>query len=680
MIKKILFMVLMMLLMTSLAGTAANMQVTSSALPAMGGSIAPNGLKFFSGAATYTITVNAGWSISSILIDGVASAIATTKTIPFDTSKVHTIKVSFSQSTYSITTSAGPGGQIQITGGAGTNIAAGSNRAIIVSPSTGYRIQSYQVDGGTPVTPADPTVAATIPFNNITANHSVSAIFELIPVVTADAGADQTIGTDSNGAASTTLNGSATSNVGAFSCQWVVIDKPAGSTTSFGNGNSTTTVFNVDRIGIYKVSLSVTSGGVTVTSTPATITVLTPTQAASRTCTQCHAGQAQVVDWQASIHATSFSGASCPSCHMPNGEAHPGQNTSSMGNVCRNCHTDAQGNVPGHPFAIGTNPCVFCHNPHTTQASACDGCHDCPPATASHLKHFGGTVAQSRYGDIRITQSFGNYSSAYIFGCGNCHPMDVAKHGNGVVDVELNNPQATAGSIKALNPASAAYIAGNTVFVDAKGLPYTEGTCNNVYCHSYKEWTTTSAIPENDPNWQDKVVAVRKYRTVTWGGAPLACSGCHANPPQTSSPANDGGAGDSHSWIDPLGYQNLHTWNMGYAPISCKYCHNDTVKQLNTFTEDSMGIRTLGNVPISSYSKHVNGTNDVAFDRQNPFVYSSYGSGTIPMSLANATYDPATKNCSNVSCHIQQTTVPWGKPYRWYNYDSECDSCHGYAN
>ena len=116
------------------------MQVTSSALPATGGSITPNGLKFFSGAANYTISVNTGWSIGSILIDGVASAIATTKTVPFDTSKAHTIKVTFTQGSYSITTSAGTGGQIQITGGAGTNITPGSNRAVIVlpPPATGF--------------------------------------------------------------------------------------------------------------------------------------------------------------------------------------------------------------------------------------------------------------------------------------------------------------------------------------------------------------------------------------------------------------------------------------------------------------------------------------------------------------------------------------------------------------
>ena len=469
-----------------------------------------------------------------------------------------------------------------------------------------------------------------------------------------------------------------------ITCQWNVTDKPTGASATFGNGDNATTTFSVDKLGIYKVTLTANSGGVTITSAPATITVLTPSQAASSVCITCHVGQAQVVDWQASIHATSPlpGAAACPSCHMPNGESHPGQNISTMGNVCSNCHTDTQGNVPGHPFAINGNPCIFCHNPHTAQGGACDACHECPPTSASHQKHYGGTIAQARYGDLRITQTFGDNGTTYIFGCGNCHPMNAAKHGNGVVDMELSNPLATAGSIKALNPASAAYVAGSTVFTDARGLTYTNGTCSNIYCHSYTDWTTPGGVPlatdcqpSSSSYWPQNLVITKVYKTVTWGSGPLSCSGCHANPPRSVYPANDGGAGNSHSWIDGDGYENLHNWNMGFAPVSCKDCHNDTVKQANTFTRNALDVATLSEVPISNHSKHVNGINDVSFDKQNPFVYQSYG-GNTSMSLTNATYDVPTKTCMNVSCHINQTTVKWGTPYRYFDYSYECDRCH----
>jgi len=392
-------------------------------------------------------------------------------------------------------------------------------------------------------------------------------------------------------------------------------------------------------------------------------------------CVTCHS-PAIPTEFAASKHSIRAGSASCRFCHV--GGVH------NPNSACIDCHN------PGSPYGLpwpptglefhndytGTNRCAECHNQHYVVASGCDGCHGAPPATASHLKHFGGAVSQAGYGDLRIAQNFTANAASYIIGCGNCHPMDMSKHRNGVVDIELYNQQATAGSLKARNPESAGYVAGPSVNTDSNGIPYTEGTCSNVYCHSYNDWTTTAAIPADDPNWQDKVVVTRKYKSATWGGATLDCSGCHGNPTQTSYPANDGGAGDSHAWIDSYGYGNLHTFNMAADPVSCSYCHNDTVKLKNSFTRDYMDVTVLGDVPIHNFSKHVNGSNDVAFDTQKPFVYYS-SSSHVSMSLAGATYTPATKTCSNVSCHMQETTVKWGTPYRIY-YDA-CDKCHGYG-
>ncbi len=392
-------------------------------------------------------------------------------------------------------------------------------------------------------------------------------------------------------------------------------------------------------------------------------------------CSTCH-NPAIISDFTASKHYGPAGTASCSFCHV--------QGVHNPAAACINCHN------PGNPLGLpwpptgmnfhdeytGTNLCTTCHNKHSTSVSGCGSCHDNPPATASHLKHFGSTTVVSGYGDLRITGAFTNYSSGYVFGCGNCHPMDISKHKNGVVDVELYNSLATAGSIKARNPASAGYVAGSETFTDSKGVAYTKGKCSNVYCHSYNESATTATIGDGESNWEAKVVTTRIYKTVTWGSSALGCAGCHGNPTQTTSLTNDGGAGDSHSWIDSQGYQNLHTYNMGGDPVSCKFCHNDTVKQLNSYTTDGMGVRTLSAVPISNFSKHVNGNNDVAFDTQNPFVYKTYYSGDVSRSLAGATYAPETKTCSNVSCHREQTVVKWGTPYRWYY--NECNVCHSY--
>lgn len=326
--------------------------------------------------------------------------------------------------------------------------------------------------------------------------------------------------------------------------------------------------------------------------------------------------------------------------------------------------------------------CNFCHETvqHSPTWQGCKTCHGNPPATASHLKHFGVSTNYVPYGDTSITKDFagGQY---YGMSCGNCHPLDNVKHRNGMVEVELYNAAAPEGSLKAKNTSSAAYTPGGTVYYDGNGIPYTLGTCSNVYCHSYNSWTTPGGVPtpwpqnQNDPPVPPNTVTTRNYQTLTWGGTSLTCSGCHANPPKTNYYTNAGGSGDSHAWLDDFGYEDLHGYNMGFLwPVSCRTCHNDTVKNLNTWTYGTFGewsdVSFYGDVPISNYSKHVNGTNDVAFDKVNPLVYRS------TFNLTNAVYDPATKTCSNVSCHRSQTTVTWGSPYRWWS--SECYTCHSY--
>jgi predicted CxxxxCH...CXXCH cytochrome family protein len=663
--------VLMSLLLLPVLAGATNMQVSSSVSPVSGGTITPNGIKYSAKAITYTVAPNTGWSLASVLIDGVDAAgsqivDSTHYVVAFDTSKVHTIKASYSQRLFSITATAGAGGTIQVTGGGNVNITPGSSRDVVIAPDTGYRIATLTINGS-PVTVAAPTVAYTKSFVNIQSNITANATFSVIPTATVYAGANKTVSGSSTG-----LIGSVSSNLTPTSYLWQVSSGPRG---SFTNGNTLTPTFNYSELGTYTITLTVTVGGIAFTSSPATITVSTSVMEASKNCTTCHAGQTQVTDWLASPHAKSnlSSVPSCPACHMPNNEVHPGQITSTMVYVCITCHTDSP---QAHPVVI-TNTCITCHNPHTAAASGgCNSCHDSPPNTASHQKHYASNAVGVKYGDLRITQSFTNYSSGYVFGCGNCHPMDIAYHNNGVVNVELYNPLATIGSLKAKNPVTATYVTGPEVFLGSNGIPYTKGTCSNIYCHSYNDSTTIGAIGDGDVNWEAKTVITRIYKNVTWGVTVLSCSGCHGNPTQTSSLTNDGGAGDSHSWIDEYGYQNLHTYNMSYAPVSCTYCHNDTVKQMNSYTVDGMGVRTLSGVPISNFSKHVNGSNDVAFDKQNAFIYSSAYSGDKSMSLSAATYDSSTKNCLNVSCHRAQKVVKWGTPYRWYY--NECNVCHSY--
>jgi predicted CxxxxCH...CXXCH cytochrome family protein len=327
--------------------------------------------------------------------------------------------------------------------------------------------------------------------------------------------------------------------------------------------------------------------------------------------------------------------------------------------------------------------CSVCHGGHGPGWQGCATCHGFPPDTASHIKHFGANTLIGFYGDTSITQNFDpNNPNNYQMGCGNCHPLDPSKHKNGQVEVELYNAAASPASLKVRNLSSAAYTPGAETYYDNKGFPYTLGTCSNVYCHSYNDWTTPGGVPtpwpqtQNDPPVPPNTVTTRYYKTPQWGGGSLTCSGCHGNPPSTNYYTNAGGSGDSHAWRDDWGYEDLHGWNMGFMwPVSCTTCHNDTVSELNTWTYGTLSewydVAFYGSVPITNYSKHVNGTVDVSFDKIRPLVYRN------TFDLLNASYDAGTKTCSNVSCHRSQTSVTWGTPYRWWD-STECNRCHSY--
>jgi predicted CxxxxCH...CXXCH cytochrome family protein len=346
--------------------------------------------------------------------------------------------------------------------------------------------------------------------------------------------------------------------------------------------------------------------------------------------------------------------------------------------------------------------CGFCHgdNHHGDNWTGCSGCHDSPPQTGSHLVHYNSApLKYLRYGDTTVSST----ADAYKFGCGNCHPLDRTNHNNGYVDVELYNPGAPAGSIKAKNPSDAAYAPGphpttyDSKVAGGRPLSYSDGTCSNVYCHS--GYTISSGpvglpagVDEYGNNTYDPYTVnySRVYKTTPpWGtsGAFSTCAECHDFPLTTSYPAVSAGVGDSHQWIDDYGYGNLHAYNMAwyFAPISCRTCHYGTVTQANTWTRDGNDVTTYDPVPLASRQSHVNGVRDVAFDTTDPVVYERLypqwtGGGIVAtLNLSGAAYDASTKSCSNVACHREQTRVTWGSPYRWWIDPGECDLCHSYS-
>ena len=372
------------------------------------------------------------------------------------------------------------------------------------------------------------------------------------------------------------------------------------------------------------------------------------------------------------------------------------------------------------PATTGTVPCdcQTCHTDPHGGGFGCGTCHGVPPATGSHRVHFDNNAPldSPRYGDATNRST----ADAYVFDCGNCHPLDSAKHFNGTVEVELYNASAPAETLKAKNPSSAAY--DNVV----------TRTCSNVYCHS--GYTVASGnvgppltYPGNpvppgytlntpsrpgtqyimDPTCSNltyapyTVTIARDYRTTpAWGsgGAFTTCTECHAFPLTTYYPAVSAMAGDTHQWVDENGWNWGHAYNMiGYGGIPCATCHYRSVdhsgggsyphaQTTNPPTYWAGNIIAYNPAPIKNRSIHVNGRPDVAFDNVNGYRYYGPPYYDDQFDLNTATYDAPTKTCSNVSCHYNSPVVStwqrspkWGSPYGPYSVSGasqQCDLCH----
>jgi predicted CxxxxCH...CXXCH cytochrome family protein len=407
------------------------------------------------------------------------------------------------------------------------------------------------------------------------------------------------------------------------------------------------------------------------------------------TCASCHTDKVPNVDHgipTSGKHEEHFELAniSCGTCHntgnipcFKSGTDSNGDGCYDLGetDVCYICHQDGSGNAADDAFKAGWYDPDF--------VLACDGCHGLAPATGTHSAHYNGTDPSLVYGDLRTTEDFagGQVSSVNMIGCGNCHPIDSMYHVNGTRDVELANIAAPAGTLKTLSPNGS--------------YDQNTGTCSNVYCHSANSWTTDGPVPMPWPDnnllddtlprpLPDNIITTRVYKDVTWNSSEnLTCNGCHANPPQTSYPDNDGGAGDSHYWVEQSGYENLHAYNLSFEPIGCRTCHYDTVREYNATQGQGWDIdpatnrRYYKDVALYDKAKHVNGSVNVVFDSVDNFTYDGFSTPKT-FDLALASFDPATKTCSNVGCHIEETEVTWGVPFRWWD-DTECNRCHVYG-
>lgn len=189
-------------LATNTEMTVSNMQLykmpsyTITAQAGENGSISPDGEQAveFRSDVTYTITPNEGYLVDEVLVDGV-------KVNPTFTDRVaaytfegvrasHTISATFRSEALPLEITAVAGEHGTITPDGTTEIMAGESQTYTITPDEGYEVADVKVDG------KSVGKVTTYTFENVVANHTIEATFQLIPseyTITATPGQHGTI-------------------------------------------------------------------------------------------------------------------------------------------------------------------------------------------------------------------------------------------------------------------------------------------------------------------------------------------------------------------------------------------------------------------------------------------------------------------------------------------------------
>ncbi|HOZ79061.1 MAG TPA: hypothetical protein PLY34_13790, partial [Ferruginibacter sp.] len=120
------------------------------------------------GSQTYTITPDACYQIADVLVDGIS--VGAVSSYSFNNIiAAHTISVSFTPISYSITAVAGANGSVTPSGV--STIACGNSTTYLIAANVGYNIQDVIVDG------VSLGALSSYTFSNINTSHSISAVF-----------------------------------------------------------------------------------------------------------------------------------------------------------------------------------------------------------------------------------------------------------------------------------------------------------------------------------------------------------------------------------------------------------------------------------------------------------------------------------------------------------------------
>jgi hypothetical protein len=149
-----------------------------------GGTIAPTGTQAVpeGESAAYTITPNAGSSITDVVVDGQSVGIVTSYTFE-DVTEGHTIQAKFAADAVNFTITASVTGGGSIMPFPAFVVPSGGNLTFYFLPNDGFQVASVSVDGA-PVDPNTYQDNDSYVFSNVTANHAITVAFAPVPTYT----------------------------------------------------------------------------------------------------------------------------------------------------------------------------------------------------------------------------------------------------------------------------------------------------------------------------------------------------------------------------------------------------------------------------------------------------------------------------------------------------------------
>ena len=147
---------------------------TDTVTPTAGanGTISPSSVQTVSSgkSLTFTATPNTGFTVNSWSVDGTGVQTGGTSFTLADITANHTVLVTFSPISYTITPTAGANGAISPSTAQKVN--SGGSLTLTATPNTGYLVNSCSVDGT-----AAQSGGTSFTLANITANHAVTVTF-----------------------------------------------------------------------------------------------------------------------------------------------------------------------------------------------------------------------------------------------------------------------------------------------------------------------------------------------------------------------------------------------------------------------------------------------------------------------------------------------------------------------